>query len=415
MKARVLVGAFACGADPGTKFFGGGDQMAWNLIKRLGRVHRLWVLTAAQNREALEAALKKEPLPNVEFVYVDLPGWLHALLQHQGGIQFYAYVWQWKAYLVARKLHRQVRFDAFHHLSYDNDWMASFIGALLPVPYVRGPCGGAHRIPGAFLKEFPLASRLAERGREKGQWLFRHDPFFVISQRRAKAILVGNREAWEALPRPCRQKACIVSVNGVSLELMASAQPSPSRGAGFHVLSAGRLVRIKGFDLAIRAFGRFAQQRPDVQFTIVGEGPERLRLQGLARTLGIERQVRFEGWMAQQQLITKMASCDVFLFPSLRDGGGLVVVEAMAAEKAVVCLDLGGPGLHVTDQCGIKVTPNSPQQAVIDMAAALERLYNDREVRVRMGQAARQRIEEVYDWDRVSERVLEMYRVALAR
>jgi glycosyltransferase involved in cell wall biosynthesis len=387
--------------------------MAWELVKRLGRVHRLWVLTAARNREALEAALKQEPLPNVEFVYVDLPGWLHALLQPQGGIQFYAYLWQWKAYLLARKLHRQVRFDAFHQLSYDNDWMASFIGALLPVPYFRGPCGGAHRIPRAFLKAFPLASRLAERGREKGQWLFRHDPFFILSRRRARAILVGNREAWEALPGPCRQKAAIVSVNGVSSELTAQAQPDPRRGAGFHVLSAGRLVRIKGFDLAIKAFARFARERPDSQFTIVGEGPERARLQGLTRTLGLDRQVLFEGWMARQQLFTRMVSCDVFLFPSLRDGGGLVVVEAMAAGKPVICLDLGGPGLHVTDQCGIKVTPKSPEQAVTDLAAALERLYNDRGLQVRMGSAARQRVEQVYDWDRVSERVLETYRVAL--
>jgi glycosyltransferase involved in cell wall biosynthesis len=195
---------------------------------------------------------------------------------------------------------------------------------------------------------------------------------------------------------------------------MAFAQPGRGISEGFHVLSAGRLVRIKGFDLAIKAFGNFARQHPDAQFTIVGEGPELARLQGLTRTLGLERQVRFEGWMAREQLFTRMASCDVFLFPSLRDGGGLVVVEAMAAGKAVICLDLGGPGLHVTDQCGIKVTPRSPEQAVTEMAAALERLYNDRELGVRMGKAARQRVEQVYDWDRVSERVLEMYHAALA-
>jgi glycosyltransferase involved in cell wall biosynthesis len=388
--------------------------MAWNLVKRLRHAHRLWVLTAAQNREALEAALRQEPLANVEFVYVDLPGWLRPLLRHQGTLQLYAYLWQWRAYGVARKLHRQIKFDAFHQLSYENDWMASMIGAFLPVPYFRGPCGGAHRIPRAFLVEFPLADRLAEGVREKGQWLFRHDPFFILSHRRARAILVANREAWEALPRSCRRKAPIVSVNGVPPELLALAPPSQACVIGFHVLSAGRLVRIKGFDLAIKAFSRFARQHPDSQFTIVGDGPERAPLQDLVQTLGLSPQVRFEGWMAQQQLFAKMASCDVFLFPSLRDGGGLVVVEAMAAGKPVICLDLGGPGLHVTDQCGIKVRPKSPEQAVTDMAAALERLYFDPELRGRMGQAARQRVEQVYDWDRVSERVLEVYRAALA-
>ena len=61
--------------------------MAWNLIARLGRVRQFGVLTAAQNRAAIEAALRKEPLPDVQFHYVDLPSWLHPLLRHQGGIQ----------------------------------------------------------------------------------------------------------------------------------------------------------------------------------------------------------------------------------------------------------------------------------------------------------------------------------------
>src|SRR5260370_28570115 len=74
----------------------------------------------------------------------------------QGGIQIYAYVWQVKAYFVARRLHRRFPFDIFHHITYANDWMASFIGALLPVPYVRGPGGGAHRTPRELLQEYTV-------------------------------------------------------------------------------------------------------------------------------------------------------------------------------------------------------------------------------------------------------------------
>ncbi len=80
-----------------------------------------------------------------------------------------------------------------------------------------------------------------------------------------------------------------------------------------------------------------------------------------------------------------MRACDVFLFPSLRDGGGLVVVEAMAAGKPVICVDLGGPRMHVTEDCGVKVAPLSPEQVVGDLAAALERLCRDKELRLQMG------------------------------
>ena len=175
------------------------------------------VVTASQNQEAIKVSLQRDPLPDVHFVYVGLPGSAAFRCGLQGGIQFVAYLWQWKAYFVARRLHRRVRFDAFHHLTYENDWMASIIGALLPVPYLRGPAGGAHRVPEKFRRQFPASSHLWEYVRMGLQWVFRHDPFFVIGQERAKVLLMANREAVEALPAPWRKKAQLLSVNGASL------------------------------------------------------------------------------------------------------------------------------------------------------------------------------------------------------
>ena len=413
MNHRLLIGAYACLVSPEAEVPGGGDLMAWNLVKRLGRAHRLWVLTAAQNREAIEAALKKQPLPDVQFVYVGLPGWLHALIPHQVGIQLYAYLWQWKAYFVARGLHRRVRFDLFHHLTYENDWMASIIGALLPVPYVRGPGGGAHRIPKPFLKGFGLGSRLAEFRRTFGQWVFRHDPFFVLSQHRARVILACNREAVEGVPARWRHKVQLLSINGISAHELAPLQQQ-ARSEKFAVLSAGRLVPLKGFDLALRAFRILAEKHPEAGFTIIGKGPELNRLESLIHELGLEKQARIESWMARERLLASMRSCDVFLFASLRDGGGLVVVEAMASGKPVVCFDLGGPGLHIDEECGFKVPARDPDQAVRDMAVALEKLASDRNLCAQMGRAALERTRQVYDWDRVTERIIEAYEQALA-
>jgi glycosyltransferase involved in cell wall biosynthesis len=416
---RLLIGAFACVADPSTKFFGGGDLLAWNLIKRLGQRHRLWVLTASQNQDAIEAARERDPLPDVQFFYVDLPGWLHFLMGRQGGIQFYAYLWQWRAYVVARRLHEQVRFDAFHHLTYENDWMASIIGALLPAPYLRGPAGGAHRVPKAFRRQFPARSYLWEYVRMALQWVFRHDPFFVLGQERAIVLLMANREALNALPVRWQNKAQLLSVNGVSLDSLPYNPASAAKSGRFRLLTAGRLVPLKGFDLAVRAFGAFVDRLKreghgnGAELRMVGDGPERSRLQKLIKELGLEDQVRLVNWLARQDLLREMADCDVFLFPSLRDGGGLVVVEAMAAGKPVVCLDLAGPGLHVTEACGVKVTAHSPEQAIRDLAGALQRLYVDPARRRQMGQAARRRAEQVYDWDRVADRILEAYEKAL--
>src|SRR5712692_9010733 len=144
MKLRVLACAYACYGESGAKLSGGEAVLGWSLVRQLGRFHEVWVLTHSENRPSIEAALRQEPLPSVRFHYLDLPDWLRPLQRLPGGIQLYAYLWQLRAYLAARALHRRHGFDVFHHITYANDWMASFIGALLPIPFIRGPGGGAH-------------------------------------------------------------------------------------------------------------------------------------------------------------------------------------------------------------------------------------------------------------------------------
>jgi len=348
-----------------------------------------------------------------------LPFGLERLQQFQGGIQLYAYLWQVMAYFLARSLHRRFHFDIFHHITYANDWMASFIGALLPIPYLRGPGGGAQRTPEQFRCEYSLRGRFAERFRAFGQWAFRHDPVFIIGQRRARAILVCNRESLAAIPKQWRMKAQLFPVNGISGDELHFLSPSASPGNNrFAVLSAGKLLRLKGYDLAIRAFKIFIDRcsekgsEVDAELTIIGDGPELERLEALIRELVLETKVRIKMWMRRDKLLNEMASCDVFLFPSLRDGGGAVVVEAMAAGKPVICMDLAGPGMHVTDDCGIRISPNSPSQAVNDTALALERLLGDKDLRLHMGRKGRQRAEGVYHWDRLGDRLQEIYSLA---
>ena len=85
----------------------------------------------------------------------------------------------------------------------------------------------------------------------------------------------------------------------------------------------------------------------------------------------------------------------------------------MSAGKPVVCLDTGGPGMHVTEKCGIKVTPQHPAKAVHQLAEALERLHQDEELRLKLGKTAKNRAEQVYHWDRLGERLMEVYRNSL--
>ena len=408
-RLRVLTCAFAC-CPPGKPGFTGGESLlGWSLVNQIARFHEVWTLTYAPDQPGIEEAIKEGEDAGIHFHYVALPTWLGILLKIQGGHQFYYYLWQLKAYFAARQLNKTIRFDLFHHVTYANDWMASFIGALLPIPYLRGPGGGAQRIPKGLLKQDSLKGRLSEHFRSIGQWFFRHDPIFVAGQNRARAILICNPEALEALPKPWREKAQLFPVNGVSSTDFAYFTPKEAPNGPFRIISAGKLIRLKGFDLAIRAFEIFSKKYSDAQLTIVDDGPEYNHLEEMVRKSGLGSNVHFEQWMPREKLLQEIASSDVFLFSGLRDGGGAVVVEAMSVGKPVVCLDIGGPAMHISEDSGIKVPATTPQRTVNDLAAALERLYQDRGLRERMGEAAREKALQVYHWDRAGERLQEIY------
>jgi glycosyltransferase involved in cell wall biosynthesis len=380
------------------------------MVLQVGRFHDVWVMTQAENRASIEESQSENPLPGLHFEYISLPSWMRTFLSFQGSHQFYYYLWQIKAYLVARRLNREIGFDLFHHITYGNDWMVSFIGALLPIPYVRGPGGGAHRTPKGLLQEYNFSGRMWEKVRSVGQWLFRHDPLFIKGQQRAHAIMVCNRDSVSIIPKKWSDKVHLFPVSGVTSEDLAVSAPKNENGKEFRVFTAGSLIRIKGFGLAIKAFKVFAEKHPDSRLTIAGGGPEEPRLRKLISDSNLEDRIDLLGPIPRSDVMARMASSDVLLFPSLRDGGGTVVIEAMSAARPVICLNAGGPGLHINESCGIKVEPQSPPETVAGLADALDRLYLDGNLRESMGKAGRERARESYHWDKLGERLMEIYR-----
>src|SRR5206468_1925717 len=103
---RVLVSAYACEPDRGSE-----PGVGWNLVCQIARFNEVWVVTRANNREPVEAALAQHPLPNVHFVYFDLPAWARCWKRRGYGVRLYYYLWQFCVWLVVRKLHRTIGFD----------------------------------------------------------------------------------------------------------------------------------------------------------------------------------------------------------------------------------------------------------------------------------------------------------------
>ncbi len=401
---KVLVSAFSCGPGRGSE-----PGIGWNWAAQAARRHEVWLLTCDQFPEDIERSRPS----NMHVVYVpSARRWSQLRRKIIPGLDWlYYYWWQWKAYRVARKLHAEVGFEVMHHATFGSWRVPSFL-CLLPVPFVWGPIGGGETIPLKLRKELGRKGALLEAFRSVCQQVARWDPLVRLTMRRAAVILASNRDTVEVIPAAHRQKIrAVMACSGMSETEMAAAAPPQDRPAGLVVLYVALLEHRKGGSLAIKAFHRFARPHKDATLVIIGQGPEQPRLVALAQALGIAGQVRFLGRLPRTEVLGWMQITDILLFPSLRDSGGFVLLEAMTAEKPVICLDLAGPGQLLTEDCGIKVRADSAAQVTADLAAALERLAGDPQLRQAMGRAGRARVKE-FDWNARGDRMSELYRLA---
>jgi|GEM_PF-1775765 len=389
---NVLVAAYAC--EPGK---GSEPGVGWHVCQAIGRTHKAWVITKDNNRKPIEQALSAHPNANLHFSYVGMPRWLTFWKKGPRGVRIYYYLWQFAAWREARRLGRQVDFDLAHHVTFVNDWMFSFL-ALLPYPFVWGPIGSNPSIPASLAPS--RRALLIDRLRCAVQGAFRlADPLYWLCVFRANLIVGISPEVGRKLPISLLGRDKFISHPAIGTEAeVGPPRCQESARQGVRILTMGHFIRIKGFHLAIQAFARFALANPDAKLLIIGRGPERGRLAQMAGSLGIEGQVTFRDWLPRDEALQEMGRADIFLYPSF-EGGGMVVLEAMAHGLPVVCLNYGGAGEMVSDECGIRVPVGTAEDTVAGLTVALETLANDAAGRQRLSTAARERVNARYLWE----------------
>ncbi|MBW4554051.1 MAG: glycosyltransferase [Aphanocapsa sp. GSE-SYN-MK-11-07L] len=391
---KVLISAYSC--EPGK---GSERGVGWNVAREVARHHEVWVLTRPdESREAIDAELAANPAPNLHFVYFTLPFWQDSLRWGQSGaMQLHYYLWQIQAYIVGRKLHREIKFDLIHHVTFVRYSSPSFL-ALLPVPFVWGPVGGGESAPLSFWADFSWKNKLYESLRWAWRSLGELDPFTRLTAQRSAIAYATTEDTAQRLRKLGASRIVRLSESGMSqAELEQLSQCPPPTNSPVRFINIARLLHWKGIYLGIRAFAQ--ANLPDAEYWVLGEGPELERLQALTLDLGITDQVKFFGLLPREEVLIKLGECTALVHPSLHDSGGWVPLEAMAAGRPIICLDLGGPSELVKPAIGLKVAANSPEQAVSDLATAMAKLAEDRNLCIQMGQAGQQKVKELYSWE----------------
>lgn len=406
---KVLMAAYAC--EPG---LGSEAGIGWNWVEQASRSHEVWVVTRANNRRPIESRLEERALPDVHWIYFDLPRWTRFWKRGRRGARAYYYLWQVGAYRLAKRLHTQVRFDVVHHVTFGAYWMPTHLGRL-GVPFIWGPVGGGESGPRSLYRTSSLRGRMMEHVRDLVRGIAEHDPAVRAAARGARLALATTEETAARLRRLGAGRVEVLSHVALSTEELERLESIPLRnGPPFRMVSIGRLLAWKGNHLGVQAFARVRREIPDAEYWIVGEGPEGGRLERLAERLGIGDSVVFWGSRSRDEVFEILTHCDVLVHPSSHDSGGYVCVEAMAAGRPVICLDLGGPGLIVSPDTGVKVPALTAEQSVAKLAEAMARLARDPDLRRRLGTGARRRVRRTFRWDRNGDRLDQLYRTVAA-
>jgi len=173
----------------------------------------------------------------------------------------------------------------------------------------------------------------------------------------------------------------------------------------------GNLIPIKGHELLWRAFAAIRQQFPSLTCDIIGDGPERSRLEALAQQLEISGRVRFLGRQSRVEVGAAMARCTLFALPSRYEALGCVYLEAMAAEKAVIaCTGQGIEEIIQHGRNGWLIEPDN-LPAMID---ATVQLLGNREIRRRVGEEARRTVLARFTLAHQADMLVRLYRGCMA-
>ena len=365
---KILLSAYACEPNKGTE-----EGFGWNWSTHLAESGvEVWVLTRTWAREAIETWLKEHPMPNLHFVFVDVPEWTKPALKGIFGVYTHYFLWQRAAYRVAKNLLEDHDFALSHHVTWGSLIGGSWLWKL-SIPFVFGPVGGGQIAPAAFREYFPTRWRQESLRTWVTQQVL---PSFRPTSKMLKntaLLLATNTETLNIARQLGIKNGKLFLDTGLPEHYFIDAHRSPSKEETLRILWVGRLLERKALRLSLQALAI-----ADISFklTILGNGPQDTLVKEWIQELKLTDKVDWKGrvpWHVVQELYQQN---DVFLFTSLRDSFGSQLMEAMANGLPIITLNHQGAADFVPDKASYKVEVTTPSETIQALSRAITR-YND--------------------------------------
>ena len=381
MRKNIVLSAFACDPSKGSE-----PGYGWNWATELANNgYTVHCFTRIVGKDEIA----KRSIPeNLIFHYVSLPlGGEKLYSSSMAGMYLYYIIWQWIAYRKAKTLHRQLDFNLAHHVTWGSLQLGSFMYKL-GIPFVFGPAGGGQVAPVAF-KQYFLNYWSSEKKREKiSSLMLRFNPACKMMLRKAYAVLVSNDDTRNMAIKAGASNVILTLDVALSKDFFPNnvvlKQVSTER---LKLLWVGRFLPRKGILLLLDVMKEL-KAYPGITLTVVGDGEMKDVFLAKLNDYKLDGTVEWKGKVPFSSINEYYKNHDAFLFTSLRESGGVQLVEAMAFSLPVICLNLHGQAQIVNNTIGLLCACPDPETAIRELKKGILDFYNNRDLVIEKGQAA---------------------------
>lgn len=387
---NILISAYGC--EP---FIGSESGVGWHWVLEMAKYNKLFVVTRENNKDKIEPNLPISIRKNVEFYYYDAPSIFLRLKHRDKGLYFYYTVWQIGIVKVIKKIIKKEKIDYTMHLSFGSFWMPTFL-PFFKVPFIWGPLGGGDCVPKSFLNTLPFKDKIIQSSRYLLKATSFINPLVAIPAKKAIAILARTYDSALVIPKKHRRKVKVILETAMSNDIFNIEKKKGNDKT--ELIYTGRLVPIKNVCSIVKAINNIPPKY-SVHLTIIGKGPDKAKIENYIEQNNLADRITLLEEIPRLQVLNKLAESDIYLFPSLHEGGSWALMEAMAIGLPVICLDCTGMHTITSDDSAIRIKPNGLNDFVKNVSENICSLIDNPEKMELIGNNARTRIAEHFRWE----------------
>lgn len=413
-KPKILLIAEAC--NPETTSV---PLVGWSLYKALSKICDVHLVTQIRNKKPI---LKKSLKEKKDVTFIDSEKVARRLWKLASfirgdtrkawtvGTAFSSISYYYFEYLLWKKFKKKIKsgeFDIVHRITPLTPTAQSIIAKKCKkagIPFILGPLNGGLPWPKGF----------NDRRHKEKEWLsyfrnlYKLMPYYRSTRKYASKIIIGSKATWNQMPKKYHKKCIYIPENAIDPKRFKFKRTKKSKKP-IKVIFIGRLVPYKGADMLLEAAAPLVKDNM-IKLEYFGDGPEMDNLKKIAEKHKIKDKIKLHGWVNHKKLQKKIISADVFGFPSIREFGGGVVLEAMASGLVPIVVDYGGPGELVTEETGYLIKINKKEKIIKDFRNILKYLAENPQEINKKRKSAIKRARTLFTWEAKAKQVKKVYK-----